>query len=345
MEETGYMKSHRQDDRRLAEQTAGWIAALESGACSREAFFSWLKESPRHVAEVLLLSALTGALAEMRPETRREMDRTLVADSAKQANVIALETNPPVPRSTRKSSIASRWRLAGLAAALMALTLLGFWLTASDSQEYTTQIGEQRALELEDGSIVHLNTQSRLVVRLSSQSRDIRLLSGEALFNVRHDAKRPFRVHTPEAVIEALGTQFNVYHRAAGTKVSVIEGLVRVANDGAAISQPVKLAAGEETDVSPAGRIENRQPLDFGRAVAWRQRRLVFHRDTLESIAAEFNRYNRRVAIRLEGAVSERRFSGAFDADAPESLARALANDSAFEVEKHPDRIVIRPGT
>ena len=54
------------------------------------------------------------------------------------------------------------------------------------------------------------------------------MLRGEALFRVHHDAGRPFRVYTDDAIVQAVGTQFDVYRRDDGTVVSVLEGRVDV---------------------------------------------------------------------------------------------------------------------
>jgi ferric-dicitrate binding protein FerR (iron transport regulator) len=81
---------------------------------------------------------------------------------------------------------------------------------------------------------------------------------------------------------------------------------------------------------------------DVADSVAWRERRLIFHEQTLQRIVDEFNRY-RRNPIRLEGnEVPERIYTGVFDADDSDSLAQVLARDPALAVERSGDRIVVR---
>ncbi|MEJ1960797.1 MAG: FecR domain-containing protein [Gammaproteobacteria bacterium] len=117
--------------------------------------------------------------------------------------------------------------LAALAVLIALNQSLGFF---SGWKQYSTAVGEQRVIELQDGSTVRLNTQSRIAVRLSEHTRDIRLISGEAIFKVHHDTARPFRVHTLGAFIQAVGTEFNVYRRADRTKVAVLEGRVQISS-------------------------------------------------------------------------------------------------------------------
>jgi ferric-dicitrate binding protein FerR (iron transport regulator) len=70
----------------------------------------------------------------------------------------------------------------------------------------------------------------------------VRLLRGEALFRVQHEPGRAFRVHSGAAIIEAVGTEFNVLHRQSDSMLSVIEGRVRVDRERTALQ-----AGGEET--------------------------------------------------------------------------------------------------
>jgi transmembrane sensor len=223
-------------------------------------------------------------------------------------------------------------------------------------QTYTTKVGEQRTLELEDGSFVTLNTNSQLKVRFKRTARILQLASGEALFTVHHDADRPFLVDTGDSVIRAVGTQFDVYRKTGGTIVSVLEGTVQVLPETspmAALSSNLtqsldakvvstQATAGETVDVSQAGVTKHRQT-SAAEVIAWQQRRLVFHDDTLRDIAAEFNRYNRAPKIQIEGEQArQHRFAGTFDANAPDALVSALRSDDTLVIERGPDRIVIK---
>ena len=250
-----------------------------------------------------------------------------------------------------------------VAAALITLTCAltsGYALFGRTWHTYTTEIGEQRALTLVDGSIIQLNTHSRLKVRLTVGAREVHVLEGEALFKVAHDAVRPFRVHTGDAVITAVGTQFEVYRKPAGTSVEVLEGAVEVAPtaivDTAAArarhgreatlnqthhTQVARVAAGEEVDIGSGTGLVRRKLIIPAEVAVWRQRRLVFHNDTLAEIAAEFNRYN-RLKIRVEGQAGMARFAGTFDADSPQEFIAAVAPHQELGIERRSNEVVIR---
>ncbi len=213
------------------------------------------------------------------------------------------------------------------------------------AQTYATAIGGQEAVKMKDGSIIHLNTHSRVEVRFTDALREVRLIEGEALFTVAHDASRPFIVVTDNAQVRAVGTQFNVYRRGSdATRVSVLEGVVQVTTSTAPTpesSSPARLAAGDEAQIE-GQHVTKAQTPDVQRAVAWRARRLVFAGDRLDYIASEFNRYN-QIQIRVEGAVRERRMGGTFDADDPMPMVRYLSRDPDIEVIRNGAEIVIRP--
>lgn len=350
-------KDHR-ERLALAERAAEWVARMQrADQPPHAAFAAWLRESPRHVEEALFAAAVAEELAGFDRERRIDIQALLAGHAA---NVVPLSPALPLqqehhrnwalrtlglfrgngagierPRHWQRWAAAILFLAVGLAAA-------GWWRFSGPGswQSYATALGEQRAIELSDGSLVHLNTQSRITVRLDSDARDIRMLRGEALFKVRHDPRRPFRVRADDTVIQAIGTQFEVYRRSDETRVAVIEGRVRISTPGSA---PHESAAGEGANISPVGAIVPQPKLDTVRVTAWRQRRLIFQADTLEDIAAEFNRYNRSPKIRIEDeSIRKLRFTGVLDADDPESLGLLLGRDREVSLERQRDRLVLR---
>lgn len=192
-------------------------------------------------------------------------------------------------------------------------------------------------------------------VRLSSTARDIRLLEGEALFKVQHDPNRPFCVRTDDAVIQAIGTQFDVYRQVHNTRVEVLEGAVRIsaeekndpsthaADETASAGDPVlsaatisTVSAGEEANISQAGSITRLASEEITNKLAWRQRRLVFREDSLSFIVGEFNRYNRHPRFRIvDREVGNLRYTGVFDVDDP---GANLYSAKSSELETITDR-------
>lgn len=142
----------------------------------------------------------------------------------------AVEKPSDLPSETSKAP-RSRWVQARIAAGLVVFTVAsaGAWYAFDRSNPtYSTTVGEQRSLELADGSTVELNSKSRIRVRYSADERDIDLLEGQALFHVAKNKSRPFIVSADGTRVLAVGTQFDVYKRSEGTTVTVLEGTVAV---------------------------------------------------------------------------------------------------------------------
>jgi len=346
------MSVQGQIDRLIAFQAAQWYERLRDGVHGHNApFVQWLTESPRHMEAFLAVAAEAPLIRKVLAEGSCDL-RELLRDV--QPEVMSLPVRFEHPADAAAATLAPRRRFSGLrlwavAAVLAVISISAVLYQLMPSwQRFETQVGEQRALQLAEGSIVNLNAQSRVAVNFKESQRDVRLLQGEATFKVAPDSARPFRVHTSAAVVEAVGTQFNVYARSDGTTtVTVLEGKVTVSSAvSPAAQQPgssLPLVAGEEARVGSGGSIEREHHADVAEAIAWQQRKLIFKRTALEDMAAEFNRYNKSTRILLQGIEpGSFRFTGAFDADDPQSLAVLLAREPGLSVERRDGEILIR---
>ncbi|TVR35112.1 MAG: DUF4974 domain-containing protein [Balneolaceae bacterium] len=97
--------------------------------------------------------------------------------------------------------------------------------------EIITKPGERATVELGDGSKVFLNADSKLIMpeTFSQDKREVELI-GHAFFEIKSDRNRPFHVKTQSAIIEVIGTSFDVhsYDGDHEMKVVVKEGTVEL---------------------------------------------------------------------------------------------------------------------
>lgn len=191
---------------------------------------------------------------------------------------------------------------------------------------HRTGVGEQRRLILADGSVLTLNTDSRVVVGYGDAQRRLRLLGGQALFEVAHDPTRPFVVTAGGRSIRALGTVFDVRYSQDRLAVTLLEGRVAVDEVEAAGAHPSPppagaaqagshvLEPGEQLLAMPArpGRAghEEIRSADLSRAVAWRSGQLIFRDDRLVDVIAEINRYSHQQLRLADPALAQLRISG-----------------------------------
>jgi transmembrane sensor len=344
------MQVQRQIDRLLAQRAAEWIETLRTGnERDRAAFVEWLRQSKLHVEQYLEMVAIDQELQRLDPAPGEDVEELL---QRLPRNGIELDTanrrqmplaTRPSPRTFLRIGIALA---AGIA--LCSVALLWHFRGENPPSEFSTTAGEQRTLALADGSVISLNVASAIKVNFSPAERGIYLKSGEAVFKVAHDAARPFVVHTSTANVRAVGTQFNVDRRSEDTVVSVLEGRVQVTalppnQQGISGSNSQSLSAGEEAQVLSNGRIKKRTRADVSKAVAWRERRLIFEETPLEDMVREFNSYGPTIPLKIEGIEpGSHRYGGIFDADDPNSLADLLAKEPDLIVERRDGEIIIR---
>lgn len=359
------MSSTRQgaEIRILREQAAQWVCDIrEAGPEKHQEFLAWLRLSPRHVAEYLFAETLwkeaqgtrtPGSMEALIAEARASEGSAEVVKlaPAESGGALRIAGDSGVGMSAGAGSGVRRARagrllkLSAIAAGTAVLAVAGFWWSQHlpGHRAYSTTVGEQRSLRLPDGSLLQLNTRSRIEVRFTKHERRLRLLAGEALFDVQPDALRPFLVDANGTTVQALGTQFNVHVQPEGTTVAVVSGLVQVSvaeNTASVAAAPTRLAAGEEVRIDSRGRTSRTQR-DAAQAVAWRERRLVFRGEALEAVAEEFNRYNQR-RIRVEDEKARRKLlSGTFSADSPDSLVLFLRKLDDLEVAARDGELVI----
>lgn len=214
---------------------------------------------------------------------------------------------------------------------------------------YRTAVGENRPLKLADGSFIQLNTDTRLREQVTARARTVMLDSGEAYFEVAHDAAHPFVVEAGSSRITVLGTRFSVRRDGDRVAVLVVEGRVKVESlpaGGAAAGQPSgAVLARNDTAVSGDGeplRVARDQPDQVARQLGWRQGKLFFDQTTLEQAAREFNRYNRVKLVVADPAAAQVRIGGSFNANNVDGFARLLEQGFALKVDSGRDRITIR---
>ncbi len=346
---------HPKRDKRIIEEAATWASLLDDADLTRqerEDLATWLRASPQHVKELLLAQALFSEADGMDPEKAISIDALLEQSGAE---VVSFSQQ----KEQRAESRPTKAGLPLFRIAAAALILLGAGLftiaefrpfagTEAKAVLYTTEVGEQREISLADGSTVHLNTGSRLSVRYSSEERAIDLLSGEAFFDVAQEVERPFRVHSNNAVTEALGTSFNIYLKGDATQVAVLSGKVAVSeatNESRTnrllatigFTSPARLATlgkGETVTVDKAGNAHPENMINPEVLTSWRKNKLVFENTPLSEIANQFNRYNKTRIVVENLSEAEPHFSGVFATNNPDAFLTILELSRTATISK-----------
>lgn len=232
---------------------------------------------------------------------------------------------------------------ASLLAACLALLVVPPVLRQLES-DYTTATAELRKLVLQDGSEVTLAPASAIAVSYGAGERRIRLLSGEAFFEVRPDAARPFRVVAGAVETSVLGTRFDVRMDSEGVTVSVEEGTVQVDGAIASRSTSERLQAGQAVRVTWNGEARRtRTASDL--VAAWRESQLVVQNQSLREAIEQLRRYYSGTIILTDAELGERRVTGAYNLADPEDALRGLARAHGATVRRITPWILVISGS
>lgn len=313
-----------QNDQGRRQKAAEWIAKMDRDLSSSELeqLRAWIRadqRNERELEECARLWDMLGALHSL-------------------ADLMPHEKKP------------SSWRPAALAASLALALVAGLAALVNDASVqpahepqvaevsevvdqaiYTTPVGDQSTIHLNDGSVVQLNTETQLQVRMTAEYRLLTLEQGEIHIDVAHDPQRPLRVLVGDKVFEALGTSFNVrINESEQVELIVTEGRVRVElpTESFTVSEQdagnTELAQGERIVLDEAPEVEAIADGDVEVRLAWREGMLVFRGSSLDEAVREVGRYTHLEFVIQSEDLKAMRVAGVFKAGDVEGFLASL---------------------
>lgn len=347
------------DTKTIDTQATEWMVKLDGGNPTAEdlrAFKQWVNEHDAH---------------------RQAFENTVAFwDELNVLTQVVLPRENPEPHGAAAPAKPVAWfrHSPVYACALAFVVAVAFVLLMPDFQAtapivYTTDIGEQKNLHLPDGSIVLLNTNSRLIVNYTPERRALTLARGEAHFDVFHDSARPFEVHAGNGLVRAVGTAFTVHVRKVDVEVIVTEGTVEIDRAEPIVTQvnftrpehptpPPHNTRGMPDDlIAPARKISfepglrvkagnmlmyDREMLnqvklavasEIEKQLSWQQGMLAFNGETLENVVAEVSRYTDLKIVIPERSARELKVGGLFKVGDTEALFEALRDGFDIHVK------------
>jgi len=317
-------RPHTEDPAATAQ---AWVVRLASGDMSERELVelrAWLAADARHRAafeDARQAWRAAGAIPEAF-ETGAHAARDRRTERAKSG--------------TRRGRV---WAAGAAAVAVAAIAYFGDVWTKVQA-DHTTAVGEQAEITLPDGSTAHLNTDTAITVSYSEGRRRVDLLRGEAFFEVRTAADRPFRVRFDGAAATAVGTAYAVRHGEAQSSVAVVDG-------GVAVEMPS--TEGERNLLNAGERLVHRgerdtvtiESVEPERVTAWRRGRIVIDSVSLARAVSELDRYRPGHIVVLDGSRADEPVSGVFGLDRIDSAVTALAATRGMSVTRITDRLLI----
>ena len=362
------------DSKEIEAQAALWIMRAEDNdmsAAQQQEFQTWLISSYKHREAYTKLAALWGSL-----DILEELNDHAAAVDHQQSPKNTAKTSGPTlwerliglrPFITARALSAKTYSVSAFATiALIGILGLSYQIINNLNQlhqgSYITALGEQQTINLPDGSAIQINTNSQVDVTYTETARIIRLVSGEAYFDVAPNKQKPFSVYAGNGVVTAVGTAFSVFLNNEKIDVIVEEGSVALASrpSGSNLSETNSIAQANSQPQAPLGVITAGQkaifektvesldmvaPATIQRKLSWRQGRLAFAGEPLAEVVASVSRYT-DVTIDIDDpSLRELPIAGSFNVGEVDAMIEALEIMIDLRIERiGPKRLrILRP--
>ena len=204
-------------------------------------------------------------------------------------------------------------------AAILIIAIMGTYAYRYVSNNYVpivvqTTYGEQKEINISDGSTVWLNASSTLSY-VKKHPRTLNL-EGEAFFEVAKDKAHPFTVTTPDDItVMALGTSFNVksYSNSAVTETKLLTGKVAISSEKHFDSKTI-LIPNEKIVFFRNNKRIIKSIIPFNeRDIAWKSGKIQFKNKSFKEIALDLkNQFNIRITFKNKN-IEKTKFSGSFE--------------------------------
>jgi transmembrane sensor len=272
------------------------VNAPDASAETWTAFAEWMAADPLHNEAYDHISLLEADLDEW-STLQREGEKSASAGAASaQANLSHDNDDEPRRRWFAYGGL-------GLAASILLTVILWPQLSGPQFQTITTQPGQTEIVEMGEGSRIHINGDSEVIIE-PGNDRFAQLERGEAIFYVEHDARNPFTVHSGKYKLIDRGTIFNVRRTEQEFSVGVSEGVVIFRDD----QKMIQIDSGKMLSISATGG-GVLKPIDLAQVDGWTRRQLSYDMAPIGTVIADINR-NTGLAISVDPSIAAQTFSG-----------------------------------
>jgi transmembrane sensor len=354
-------------------EAAAWITRLHGPHRTAEmeaGFHRWLSESAENRIEFEGITDIWTAVGSLPSSDTSRLERLEHSAESHAVQELPRRLREDPSRAGRTSR---DWRTGGARAALFAgvlvVVLTACWLLKNPIEPtYTTEVGEQRVVQLPDKSRIWMNSETRLRIAFGRRQRQVELIRGEALFEVMKDAPRHFVVVAGGQRVTALGTAFVVRHESDRTAITLVQGKVLVSSSSAANQPPsvpgetpragvaqhppaaARSVVGDSPWVLAVGQritfiAANAPKIDtpaVESVLAWRRGEVVLNDTPLQEAVSEMNHYDKTTIV-IEGpALTTLTVSGLYHTGDNEGFARSIAKMHHLDLDEHDGRIHLK---
>jgi len=321
---------------KVREQAYYWLAQMQEQALTPaqdHEFKIWLNSAPEHAIAFAEAELMWRALAD--EKVKAELGTILSAEKERQSLLW------PWWQQAKSWFVGYKLVWLSATAASVLLLFIQYWLLqpviqpqlidAKYSQLYTTAVGENREITLDDGSRVWLDANSSIEASYTLSQRSVLLTRGSAFFDVTHDSLRPFIVSSGAVEVEVTGTEFDVQRKQDLLYVAVEQGSVVVSQPmpgwkektAAKNNKPwsrrkyaslakLTLTRGQGVKVDRLAGLGQVETIAPGLLASWRRGKLVYINRSLDEVVQDMNRYS-PMPVLIDSQAKALKLSGTFD--------------------------------
>ena len=321
---------------------------------------NWLLNNPNDQDKVEQASQIVRSLSyldgPMPPDRKKEVWNAI------RANTIQPDALPKNASKNRGNENVNLWAtsISKIAATILVLVAFGFVFSViRDSNnesklaknvekkifEKETDEGQRIRFKLPDGSLVYLNSASKVIYKTGHDglSREV-YLQGEAFFDVESNKNRPFKVYANSMEITALGTEFNVKNGKTDshTEVSLVEGKVEVVNLASESKEALYLNEGERAFLDPSEKTMTKSTFGPELVNIWKNGILLFEDTSIVTVKEVLERWYGVKIIFQNKHATGLKVTGRFEKEHIANVLESLSYTARFEYKMEDKTVYIR---
>lgn len=300
----------------IGQQATEWYVRLQAEDVTEQdytEFQIWLQSDPQHQHAWQCLEQFALSLDHVKHP---------LLHSA----LIAIDQKAP---SSTLFSIKSLMLVMILGGTLVALSMQPQHLWQQWQADYKTKVGEQKQIDLADGSQIILNTNTAINVDYSDSKRQIELIKGEIQIEVVKDQQqRPFLVSNRDGLMQDIGTRFNVRQNDQHTVLAVTEGEVQITTKKSKIKNNV---TAKQQVIFNQNTIQDITTID-SKYSSWTKGTLNVYQMPLSEFIIELERYHPG-KLRYHHNIAGLEVSGVFPVQDREKVLDSLQQQLPIKVE------------
>ena len=302
---------------------------------------SWLKANPEHSVIFDEYKSTWNLMDKVKDVANINLEK----EWSKQKNFSNIESGKFITEEDLAKS-RFQWSFSKIAAVFVVLILSAatiYYILPQFTQEKIASNTEIRQLVLPDGSEVTLNINSKIKYPTTFDKKERKVfIEGEAFFDVTRNPDAPFKITTPEAVIEVLGTSFNVsaYDTNEEVEVVVTEGTVALSS----IVNPenrIILESGVKGIYNHSNNYLVKKTNSDINFMAWKTGKIIFENDSLSKVLNTIGKIYSKHIILENKDLGKCTLTVTFEKQSLESVLNVIESTLNVELEQEDEAITV----